>query len=157
MWSFWILFVGPVVLQNHFRRPKYFKHFVDLVSLINICLQWKISRQEIDKLEKGFENWVKGYQKWVLHILSIGLMSQTHYLQGYIIKTIPSDSPPVPSHSMLSSTLLKVSAAGVLSGVIGHFQWRDMVAMKSSQESPVADFPIPAWINMSCERLASAN
>lgn len=63
MWSFWVLFVGPVVLQNHFRHPKYFKHFVSLVSLINICLQRKISRDEIDRLEQGFGDWVEGYQK----------------------------------------------------------------------------------------------
>jgi hypothetical protein len=63
MWSFWVLFVGPIVLQNRFQRPKYFEHFVNLVSLINICLQRKISREEIDKLEQGFENWVEGYQK----------------------------------------------------------------------------------------------
>lgn len=63
MWSFWVLFVGPVVLRNRFHRPKYFKHFVTLVSLINICLQRKISREEIDKLERGFENWVRGYQE----------------------------------------------------------------------------------------------
>ena len=63
MWSFWVLFIGPVVLQNRFRHPKYFKHFVNLVSLINICLQRKISREEIDGLEKGFENWVRDYQR----------------------------------------------------------------------------------------------
>ena len=63
MWSFWVLFVGPVVLQNRFKHPKYFKHFVQLVSLLNTCLQRKISREEIDRLELGFENWVKGYQE----------------------------------------------------------------------------------------------
>ena len=63
MWSFWVLFVGPVVLQNRFRHPKYFRHFVKLVSLLNICLQRKISHEEIDELEKGFESWVKDYQK----------------------------------------------------------------------------------------------
>ena len=63
MWSFWVLFVGPVVLQNRFRHPKYFKHFVELVSLISLCLQREISREEVDKLEEGFEKWVEGYQK----------------------------------------------------------------------------------------------
>lgn len=63
MWSFWCLFVGPVVLQNRFQHPKYFKHFVTLVSLINICLQRRISSEEIDELESGFEGWVKDYQR----------------------------------------------------------------------------------------------
>ena len=63
MWSFWCRFVGPVILQNRFRRPKYFKHFVDLISLINTCLQRTISSEEIDELEVGFERWVEGYQR----------------------------------------------------------------------------------------------
>ena len=63
MRSFWVLFVGPVVLQNLFWHQKYFNHFIKLVSLINICLQWKISQGEIDELEEGFEAWVKGYQE----------------------------------------------------------------------------------------------
>jgi len=65
MRSFWTLFIGPVILQNRFHHPKYFKHFVTLVTLISICLQRKISQEEIDKLEKGFEAWVKDYQEWV--------------------------------------------------------------------------------------------
>jgi len=71
MWSFWVLFVGPVVLQNRFHNLKYFKHFIDLVSLINMCLQRKISRVEVDRLKKGFENWVKGYQRYLFHIPSM--------------------------------------------------------------------------------------
>jgi len=59
MWSFWVLFIGPIVLQNRFHRPKYFKHFVDLVSLINMCLQRKISQEEVDRLEEGFKSWVE--------------------------------------------------------------------------------------------------
>lgn len=100
MRSFWVLFIGPVVLQNRFQHAKYFKHFINLVSLINICLQRKISQEEIDKLERGFEAWVKGYQEWVSCIL---LINQAYSPPGYIIKTISSDSLFAPSHSMPSS------------------------------------------------------
>jgi len=154
MWSFWVLFIGPVVLQNHFRHPKYFKHFVSLVSLINTCLQRKISQDEIDNLEKGFESWVEGYQKWVFHILSVG---ETYSLQGSIIKITPNGFLYAPSHSMPSSIFPKVFVAGDLSGVTGHFQWKGMVAMKSSQESPAAAFLTQVWINISCEKPVSTN
>ena len=100
MRSFWVLFIGPVVLQNRFQHAKYFKHFINLVSLINICLQRKISQEEIDELERGFEAWVKGYQEWVSCIL---LINQAYSPPGYIIKTISSDSLFAPSHSMPSS------------------------------------------------------
>ena len=154
MWSFWVSFIGPVVLQNRFRHSKYFKHFVRLVSLINTCLQRKIPQEEIDELESGFESWVEDYQKWDPHF---SLMDQTYSLQGYITKTISSGSLSAPFHSMPSSTLPKAFAIVGLSGVTGPFQWKGMVAMKSSQESPAVAFHTQAWTNISCDKPASTN
>lgn len=85
------------------------------------------------------------------------LISKTYSLQGTITKMIPSGFLSAPFHSMPSSILPKVSAVWDLSGVIGPFQWKGMVAMKSSQESPAAAFHIQSWINMSCKKHASAN
>jgi hypothetical protein len=30
MWSFWTLYLGPVLLRRRFKRPKYYRHFVRL-------------------------------------------------------------------------------------------------------------------------------
>lgn len=57
---------------------------------------------------------------------------------------------------MPCSIFPKASAAVDLSGVTGHFQWKGMVAMKLSQELLAAAFHTQAWINMSCEKPASA-
>ncbi|KAJ3501992.1 hypothetical protein NLJ89_g9087 [Agrocybe chaxingu] len=62
MWSFWTLYLGPVLLRRRFQRPKYFRHFVRLVQLLNICLQFEITKQEIEELRQGFIQWVKDYE-----------------------------------------------------------------------------------------------
>ncbi|KAF8955507.1 hypothetical protein BDZ97DRAFT_1663982 [Flammula alnicola] len=62
MWSFWTLYLGPVLLRHRFKHVKYFKHFVSLVRLLNICLQFEISDEEIEEVRVGFIRWVKDYE-----------------------------------------------------------------------------------------------
>jgi hypothetical protein len=63
MWSFWILYLAPVLLQDRFKKPKYYDHFIDLVHLLRICMQFEISKVEIEKLQTGFKKWVEGYKR----------------------------------------------------------------------------------------------
>jgi hypothetical protein len=44
---------------------KYYKHFINLVMLLNICLQFEISNEEIEILREGFVKWVEEYEEWV--------------------------------------------------------------------------------------------
>ncbi|KAH9849072.1 hypothetical protein C2E23DRAFT_870815 [Lenzites betulinus] len=60
--SFWFLYVGPVVLRGRFSRPKYYEHFIELVRLIRVCLQFEITHTEVDSLERGFIKWVQDYE-----------------------------------------------------------------------------------------------
>jgi hypothetical protein len=62
-WSFWMLYLGPVLLSKRFQRRVYFDHFIELVKLIHICLQFKISATEISTLREGFQNWVLKYEQ----------------------------------------------------------------------------------------------
>ncbi|TFK95993.1 hypothetical protein BDV98DRAFT_614504 [Pterulicium gracile] len=64
----WILFAtlfGFTVLYNRFKKPQYYTHFVKLVGLINVCLQFELTHDDINTLEKGLINWVKGYERCV--------------------------------------------------------------------------------------------
>lgn len=63
--SFWTLYIGPVVLDNRFKKQKYYDHFVDLVKLLNICLQFEVSTSEIAHLRSGLIKWVKKYEEYV--------------------------------------------------------------------------------------------
>ena len=62
MWSFWTLYLGPILLRRRFQYPKYYTHFVDLVRLLNICLQFEITDDEIEEIRSGFIKWVSQYE-----------------------------------------------------------------------------------------------
>jgi hypothetical protein len=64
-WSFWSQYIGPVLLRNRFRNSKYYRHFVTLISLLNRCLQFEISKEEIEELREGFAEWVENYEMYV--------------------------------------------------------------------------------------------
>jgi len=63
MWSFWTLYLGPVLLQHRFHRQKYYVHFICLVRLLNICLQFEITNDEIKEICIRFIQWVRDYKK----------------------------------------------------------------------------------------------
>jgi hypothetical protein len=64
-WSFWTLYLGPILLRQRFNSQKYYDHFVDLVKLLNICLQYEYSAVDIETMHVGFIAWVKKYEEYV--------------------------------------------------------------------------------------------
>jgi hypothetical protein len=62
-WSFWTLYLSPVLLRRKFRDAKYYDHFIELVKLLNICLQFEYSEEDIETIRVGFIDWVKKYEK----------------------------------------------------------------------------------------------
>ena len=70
-WSFWSLYLGPVLLRRRFRSPRYFNHFVDLAKLIHLCLQFKITNEEISQIRVGFQKWVETYERYFFFFLSL--------------------------------------------------------------------------------------
>ena len=63
MWSFWTLYLGPVLLRHRFSSQKYYKHFIKLVKLLNICLKFETTAQDIKVLDIGFQEWVEKYEQ----------------------------------------------------------------------------------------------
>lgn len=63
MWSFWTLYIGPVLLRRRFQHLKYYTHFIRLVHLLNICLQFEITDAEIEEIRTGFVSWVTEYEE----------------------------------------------------------------------------------------------
>ena len=53
LWSFWTLYLGCMLLCHHFCKQRYYKHFIELVKLLHICLQFKITTEETYGLQ-GF-------------------------------------------------------------------------------------------------------
>ncbi|EKM58760.1 uncharacterized protein PHACADRAFT_191103 [Phanerochaete carnosa HHB-10118-sp] len=64
MWSFWALFLGPSLLWQKFSDIKYYNHFVALVELLTICLQFELTQDDIMKVRLGFADWVVKYEEY---------------------------------------------------------------------------------------------
>jgi hypothetical protein len=65
IWSVWTLFVAPTLLRGRFPSDSYYKHFCSLVSILNLCLQYEISDDDLNKIESGVVKWVLDYERFV--------------------------------------------------------------------------------------------
>jgi hypothetical protein len=72
-WSFWLLYLGPVLLENLFRRAVYYNHFVDFVKLVKLCLEFEYKRSDIEVIRQGWIKWVKDYEEYVLVLLFVSI------------------------------------------------------------------------------------
>ncbi|KAI0673354.1 hypothetical protein C8Q78DRAFT_1016789 [Trametes maxima] len=63
-WSLWTLYLAPVLLRQRFAHVRYYEHFVDLVQLLLLCLQFEISAADLEQIRRGFVRWVKKYEEY---------------------------------------------------------------------------------------------
>lgn len=63
MWSFWTQHLAPILLQNSFKEPECYEHFLDLVYLFKLCLRREITTADVSAIRSGFINWVEGYSR----------------------------------------------------------------------------------------------
>lgn len=63
MWSFWSLYLGPVLLHRKFKHPKYYDHFIQLVGLLNTCLSFEFTPEGVETIREGFVKWVTKYEE----------------------------------------------------------------------------------------------
>jgi hypothetical protein len=71
-WLLFATYLGPILLRQRFTEAAYYRHFIALVQLINLCLKREISDSEVDTIERGFAEWVLEYERYVsLHSAAI--------------------------------------------------------------------------------------
>lgn len=145
-WSFWMLYIGPVLLARKFKKQIYYDHFVELVKLINICLQFEISRDQVSSLRVGFKNWVEKYEESVFCFIPLDF-PDSGMMIGCIISMTPIAWQPVLSRCMLSFTLLMELKSAGRCGPTGPSQWSDIV-VHCSQPLRVVDIRIPQLMPM---------
>lgn len=63
-WSFWMQYLGPVQLRREFKNKEIYHHFVDLVVLVNLCLRFESSREDVETIREGFAKWVEKYEEY---------------------------------------------------------------------------------------------
>ena len=67
-WSFWFIHLAPKLLEKHFRKQKYYVHMCELVELMKLMLQFRITLKQVDEIEQGLIHWVKKYEWYVFTI-----------------------------------------------------------------------------------------
>jgi hypothetical protein len=68
--SIWTLYIAPTLLKGRFVRPWYYKHFMELVQLLTLCLEFEITQDQVNDLERGFQSWVQKYERYVFLVAS---------------------------------------------------------------------------------------
>jgi hypothetical protein len=55
--------IAPGLLRRQFQNPVYYTHFVELVRLLNLCLQLEISTEDVNAIERGMARWVQEFER----------------------------------------------------------------------------------------------
>jgi hypothetical protein len=126
MCSIWTVFMAPTLLQGRFLQRKFYDHFLELVKLLKLCLEFELSRQQVDELEEGFRKWVVSYEKYAV---CASLFLLLIVFIGSIINMTPFELQPVLSLSTPSFTLRHASGRLVLSGRTGRSPWNASVGI----------------------------
>ena len=63
MYANWTLYIALIVLRGRFKRPQYYRHFMQLVELLKLCLAFEISEAMLNQMAVGFRSWVEEYEK----------------------------------------------------------------------------------------------
>ncbi|KZS89700.1 hypothetical protein SISNIDRAFT_416741 [Sistotremastrum niveocremeum HHB9708] len=53
----WFSMLAPILSRDRFDKMEYYEHLCLLVALINGTISFKLSRENIDELEKGWLSW----------------------------------------------------------------------------------------------------
>ncbi|QRV81018.1 Transposase family tnp2 [Ceratobasidium sp. AG-Ba] len=60
--AFWFTYLGPILLSGRLPRA-YYRHYLSMREIIIWCLQFEISNEEIDDLERMINQWVIDYER----------------------------------------------------------------------------------------------
>lgn len=61
-WSFWFIYVGPIVLRGRLAK-QYYKHFLELVSILKCLLQLSNTTTRLEKLRVEVASYVETHEK----------------------------------------------------------------------------------------------
>ena len=62
-WGFWCMYLAPILLRNRFSHRRYYDHFLKLVRLIHKCISFELTRNDVDEIRQGFQEWVLQYEQ----------------------------------------------------------------------------------------------
>ena len=55
-----------MLLRGRFQKAIYYKHFVKLIKLLHLCLQFEMTKEELTEVREGFQDWVETFERFVI-------------------------------------------------------------------------------------------
>ncbi|PSR75060.1 hypothetical protein PHLCEN_2v9339 [Hermanssonia centrifuga] len=62
-YAFWFMYLAPYLLAGRLANP-YYQHFIDLVAIMKITLQFEFTVEQIDQLETRIIQWVSDHERY---------------------------------------------------------------------------------------------
>jgi hypothetical protein len=115
--AFWMSYLGPVLLARKFQREVYYKHFVELVKLVNLCVRFELPSSQVAVIREGFKEWVMKFEECVSFAMTANL---SDYHTDCTTSSSPADCPHALSRSMHCSMSLTLSRSRAQFGHTGH-------------------------------------
>ena len=63
MYANWTLYIALIVLHGSFKSDRYYRHFMQLVGLLKLCLAFEILEAMLNQIDEGFWLWVEEYER----------------------------------------------------------------------------------------------
>ena len=118
--SIWMVYLAPTLLNGQFINEQYYKHFIQLVQLLTLCLEFKITQEKINDLERGGLRSMNGMSFYLCQTPSDKSAEFTINICRAVLHV-------AHSQFMLCCILLRPSELWAHFGLIGHFQWNATV------------------------------
>lgn len=99
--SLWTLFLAPTLLMKRFKNERVYKHFVQLVRLLNLCLQFEITDTEVKEVRTGFIRWVEEYERYVLSFYCLNCRTHVQARIYYRYEPGRASACPLTIHALL--------------------------------------------------------
>ena len=58
-----------MLLKGRFSKEVYYKHFVKLIKLLRLCLQFELSKDELSEIREGFQDWVNTFERSAISLV----------------------------------------------------------------------------------------
>ncbi|KAF9222843.1 hypothetical protein BS17DRAFT_767596 [Gyrodon lividus] len=91
-WCFWFIYLAPKLLDGRFPKAKYYKHMCELIEVMKITLQFRMTLEQLNEVEQRLIGWVKKYEKYVTHTLEYEhvILKGTGYYYQYRGERLPA-------------------------------------------------------------------
>jgi hypothetical protein len=63
-WLVWTTLLSKPLLYQRFKHPRYYDHFVNLITLLTQCLSWEMTVTDIENIRVGLAKWVQEFERW---------------------------------------------------------------------------------------------